>query len=151
MKADFYEEGAELVVNGEVMDSIYFIEKGSVDLFVYDKLNNQHHLETLRQGATMGMYSCHFNKESLFTAVARKKGVKVLTIDQHFFLHYKSLIDGMDIALYKMEQFVKTHEFPFIDFKAFDHLPLSRVEKERRAMRRFRVLIKGLKKDHTET
>ena len=40
MKSDFYEEGAELIVNGEVMDSIFFIERGSVDLFVYDKMNN---------------------------------------------------------------------------------------------------------------
>ena len=87
MKTDFYEEGAELIVSGEVMDKIYFVEKGAIDLYVYDKQNKQHHLETLRQGAIMGMYSSHFNKEALFTAVARKKGVKVLIIDQQFFLH----------------------------------------------------------------
>ena len=75
------------------------------------------------------MYSCHLNKESLYTAVARKKGVKVLTIDQHFFVHYKSQIDCMDIALYKMEHFVKTFDCPLIDFKAYDIKPLTRLDK----------------------
>ena len=78
-----------------------------MDLIVYDKYNNKHHLETLRQGGTIGMYSWHFNKEALFTAVARKKGVKILTLDLHFFIHNKYIIEGMDIALYKMESFVK--------------------------------------------
>jgi CRP-like cAMP-binding protein len=48
MKADFYEEGAELIVNGETLEQIFFIEKGSVDLIVYDKDKGKHILETLR-------------------------------------------------------------------------------------------------------
>ena len=89
MKADFYEEGAELVETGEILDKIYFIENGSIDLFVYDKHNEKHKMATLRQGSIIGSYSVHFNRQALFTAVARRKGVKVLTLDQHFFAHHK--------------------------------------------------------------
>jgi len=122
-----------------------------VDLIVYDKYNNKHHLETLRQGGTIGMYSWHFNKEALFTAVARKKGVKILTLDLHFFIHNKYIIEGMDIALYKMESFVKSNEFPLCDFKSYDKSPLTRREKQARAMKRFRVIVKGLQRSCTES
>ena len=125
MKEDFFESGAEMIVHGQTLDQIIFIVHGSVDLIVHDKFKNKHHLETIKQGGVIGMYSLHFNKEALFTAVARKQGVRILTLPQHFFIHNKYQIDGLAIALLQVETHVKQNGFPLCDFKTYDKEPLT--------------------------
>lgn len=63
------------------------------------------------------MYGLHFNKTALYSAIARKNGVRILSLNQHFFLHNKNKIDGLDIALYQVEAFIKQNGFPLCDYQ----------------------------------
>ena len=79
----------------------------------------------------MGMYSLHYNRPALFTAIARKNGVRILYLDKKFFETKKYTIEGLDIALYQMEENVNKNccGFPVCDFKTYEKHSLSAKQK----------------------
>ena len=66
----------------------------------------------------MGQYSVLFDEPLMFTAHA-VSNLRVLTIDQSFFMEYKDTINGLEDAICEAETHVEDFGLPLCDFKLF--------------------------------
>jgi len=85
MQEEFFEKGTEVIGAGEPCNSMIFVVQGFLELKVFDRNGQDYILETLKQGDMIGQYSVLYNESLMFTAVA-KSNVRLLTLDQSFFL-----------------------------------------------------------------
>ena len=82
-----YQPGSEILQMGEKCNVMIFIVNGCVELQVLDEDGNIHILEILGQGDMIGQYSVLFDTELMFSVIA-KTNVRILTLDQNFFIQY---------------------------------------------------------------
>jgi hypothetical protein len=68
----------------------------------------------------------------LFSAVA-KTAVRVLTLDQEFFLNSKDFIVGLADCIEIAEDFIVNNQIPLCDFKLHSKKQMTPIEKFRRA------------------
>lgn len=96
-------------------------------------MGEKHVLHTLKQGDVLGQYSVLFNQNFLFSAEATTQ-VRVLTLDQDFFINYQDQIEGLKEQLIKAEHFVEQHGIPICDFKLYQRKPMTPLERFKRAV-----------------
>lgn len=82
-----YQPGSEILQMGEKCDFMVFIVNGLAELQVVDPDGVVHILEELKQGDVVGQYSALFDMQLMFNMIA-KSNVRVLTLDQKFFVQY---------------------------------------------------------------
>lgn len=119
MKEEYYDIGTEIISSNEPCTSIMFVVQGHIELQVYNQFGETYVLDTLGQGDVLGMYSILFNEAFLYTAVAAKN-VRLLTIDQQFFLENQDDIAGLQEAIIKAEKHVEHFGVPMCDFKKYN-------------------------------
>mmetsp|Transcript_34327 Transcript_34327/g.52595 ORF Transcript_34327/g.52595 Transcript_34327/m.52595 type:complete len:135 (-) Transcript_34327:473-877(-) len=118
LKEEHFEEGTEIIGTGEPCTSLIFVVQGLIELQIFDQDGNKYILDTLKQGDVIGQYSVLFNEGFLFTTVA-KTSVRILSLDQSFFVDQKDEIDGLEDAIFEAEEFVKEYGIPICDFRVF--------------------------------
>ena len=143
MKEEFFDAGTELVAHGEKCPSVMFVVQGKIDLKVIDKSGEKFLLQSLKQGDMLGQYSVLFDEPLLFTAHA-VSNLRILTIDQSFFMEYKDTINGLEDAIYEAETHVEDYGMPLCDFKLFATVS-SPLKRFRRAVKHVIILNKSNK------
>lgn len=118
MKEEFYESGTEIISAKEPCQSILFLVQGRIELQILSPTGEIYILETLKQGDIIGQYSVLFEEQFLFSAVAQSN-VRLLTIDQSFFLDHNDQIQGLAESVEKAEKYVEHYGVPICDFKIY--------------------------------
>lgn len=102
----------------EECSRIYFIVNGCVDLEIMGKDGSLRILETLEQGDIIGQFSVLFHTKFVFRIVAKTTSVRILTLDDAFFVEYgdKNSIEHLGEAIEMAENFEKKWGLPTCDF-----------------------------------
>jgi len=133
MKEEFFDAGTEIIGAGEDCTNIYFVVQGRLELTVLNSMGEKFVLHVLRQGDVIGQYSILFNESFLFNTVAQTS-VRLLKIDQDFFLENQETIEGLKDSILEAEKYVEQYGIPICDFTVFDKKKLSPMEKFRRGV-----------------
>ena len=82
-----------------------------------------------------------FNEDFVFSIIA-KQNVRLLTLDQNFFIEKRDIIEGLEDCLFYAESFVECHSIPVCDFKLYEHEPITPKQKFIRAVKHIKILNK---------
>lgn len=136
---------------GEKCSGLTFIVNGILELNIRDQMGQIYTLEELHQGDIIGQYSVLFDQDLCFSARA-KTSVRVLTLDQKFFVQFGLLgchgdqneIPGIDEAIERAQYFVDKWGVPVCDYKVYKKRKskISPKERFRQAVRKTIILNK---------
>ena len=96
MKEAVYQPGSEILQMGQNCGFMVFIVNGLIELQVLDEEGGVHTLEELGQGDIIGQYSVLYDSELMFSVIA-KTCVRILTLDQNFFVKF-GIASGGDLT-----------------------------------------------------
>ena len=116
MADEYFEEGTEIITEGEQCKSMLFVVSGQIELLCEDVYGNDHHLGYLQQGDVIGQYSFLFDEQFRFSAKSMTK-VRVLSLSQEVLIENQTVIDGLEEAINTAEIMVRDTKVPSCDFK----------------------------------
>lgn len=121
MKEKLYQQGNQILRFDQTCKHLYFVVNGKVDLEIMDKSGNIHWLESLQQGDIIGQYTVLYGQDLVFRIVAKSNTVRLLTLSSEFFQEYgdKDIIDGLNAAIKRAQEFIDIYGIPNCDFKIY--------------------------------
>lgn len=125
----------------DICQAIYFVVQGKIDLIVEGSDGKTHVLETLKQGDVLGQYHCLFNQSFMFSVVAKSQ-VRLLLIDQKFFMNKLETLEGLRDRIRIAEQVVERCGIPVCDFKIYHNRNSQLMSKIKRCVYRASIMNK---------
>ena len=80
-----------------------------------------------------------FNESFVFTLIA-SSNVRILSLDQEFFVNNQDSIEGLKECMLEAEEYVEQNGIPICDFKIFSKTKLSPLKKFKRAVEHVKIL-----------